>query len=495
MLFNILFVLLLQNFEIMKTKNFLLSAAFILASCSVNDNFVSSPNDNTNKLSFTVNGLSYSIDPAVTDTVDLMSLSTEFDARISVSNPDRYGTISVNGVQLVNGSGTVSVDRIDKQHFLTLSWSTNSDKGTIYLRTLNSQIPDLIAKGKATSPGHFYLSFVYLPIIEKVDNSGNLLYYRCEPVGEGVDYSTISPGWWDFKKHVFGGTTYYSYHVADPNFQDRGFTGYNPGMRIVTDEHYTPIDTLHLQPSLDGFVKQGDPIDGHDFYMIDRHHYIMSSYILRNGVYAAYLQEVNNGKVEFDWWSTDHADMSAPLEKCFESTAGPDYVHFNSIDILPDGNWLCSFRHISTIAKIDRKGGTGRLLWSLRGTNLEDGADFHGQHYARWHEADSTITLFNNANGVFSTRMLRLTVDLTTGELKKSAVLCDDGYFSAACGALSFSGDNMIVGWGIPGNDAVNNRLLSEYDANGNELFTLCRPTNNINQNTLFSSYRCVKCQ
>ena len=268
-----------------------------------------------------------------------------------------------------------------------------------------------MAKGKATSPGHFYLSFVYLPIIEKVDNSGNLLYYRCEPVGEGVDYSTISPGWWDFKKHVFGGTTYYSYHVADPNFQDRGFTGYNPGMRIVTDEHYTPIDTLHLQPSLDGFVKQGDPIDGHDFYMIDR------------------------------------------------------------------------------------KGGTGRLLWSLRGTNLEDGADFHGQHYARWHEADSTITLFNNSNGVFSTRMLRLTVDLTTGELKKSAVLCDDGYFSAAFGALSFSGDNMIVGWGIPGNDAVNNRLLSEYDANGNELFTLCRPTNNINQNTLLSSYRCVKCQ
>ena len=27
-------------------------------------------------------------------------------------------------------------------------------------------------------------------------------------------------------------------------------------------------------------------------------------------------------------------------------------------------------------------------------------------------------------------------------------VLCDDGYFAGACGALSFSGENMIVGWG-----------------------------------------------
>lgn len=477
----------------MKTKNFFLIAALVLASCSDNDNAVSSPDDNI--ISFTINGLSYTIDRVATDTVDLQSLSTEFDARISVNNPGRYGTISVNGIQLQNGSGTVPVDHIGKRHFLTLSWNNGADKGTLCLRTLHSQVPDLVANGKATSPGDFYLSFVYIPLIEKIDNSGNLLYYRYEPVQlENFD-TTKSPGWWDFKKHVIDGTTYYSYHVADHDFTDWGFTGYNPGMRIVTDEHYNPIDTLHLQTSRDGFVKQGDPIDGHDFCMIDRHHYILSSYILRNGVYAAYLQEVKDGQVEFDWWSTDHAAMNAPLEKCFEQTAGPDYVHFNSIDILPDGNWLCSFRHISTVAKIDRKGSTGNLLWTLRGTNLEGGADFHGQHYARWHASDNTITLFNNANGIFHTRMLRLTVDLNTGKLTDSDVLCDDGYFSGACGALTFSGDNMIVGWGIPGNDDLNNRLLSEYDAHGNELFTLCRPTNNKNQNTLLSSYRCVKCQ
>ena len=134
-------------------------------------------------------------------------------------------------------------------------------------------------------------------------------------------------------------------------------------------------------------------------------------------------------------------------------------------------------------------------LWSLRGANLENGADFHGQHFARWHESDNTITLFNNANGVFHSRMLRLKLDMNTGELKNCTVLRDDGYFSGACGALSFSGDNMIVGWGMPGNDAINNRILSEYDANGNELFTLCRKTSDLTHNQFMASYRCVKCE
>ena len=194
----------------MKTRNFLLSAALVLASCSVNDNYVSSPSVDANLMCFTVNGLPYSVDPAVVDTVDLMSLSTEFSARISVSHPDRYSALSVDGVQLVDGSGSVSVDSISKHHFLKLGWSRGSDSGILYLRTLNSRIPDIVAKGHATSPGDFYLSFVYLPYIEKVDNAGRLLYYRCDPVSEGVDYSTISPGWWDFKKHLLDGTTYYS---------------------------------------------------------------------------------------------------------------------------------------------------------------------------------------------------------------------------------------------------------------------------------------------
>ena len=470
-------------------------AGIMLVSCSVNDHVVPPSGNDSSPFSFKVNGLSYSVDPTTTDTLDLLSLSTEFDAQISVSNPDRYDWISVNGILLKNGSCTVPVDCIDKAHCLTLSWTVGAKKNKVYLRTLHKGIPETVSQGAATAPGDFYLSFPFLRLIEKINNSGNIVYYRYEPLPKEYYDATKSTGWWDFKKHVIDGKVYYSYHTCDPNFIDWGFSGNNPGMRVITDEHYNPIDTLHLQPSRDGYVKKGDPIDGHDFYMIDRQHYIMSAYILRNDVYAAYLQEVKDGKVVFDWWSTDHAEMDGPLDKIFEQSAGPDYVHFNSIDIMPDGNWLCSFRNISSIVKIDRVGGTGDVLWTIRGANLENGADFHGQHCARWHENDGTITLFNNANGVFHTNMLRLKVDMNTGELKNCTVLCNDGYFAGACGALSFSGDNMIVGWGIPGNDVVNNRILSEYDANGNEIFSLCRKTNNLALNQFISSYRCVKCK
>lgn len=479
-----------------KTKLWMFSiAGLLLVSCSVNDNVVTPSDNDSASFGFKVNGLSYSIDPTTTDTLDLLSLSTEFDAQINVSSPDRYDWISVNGIALKNGLAHVPIDCIGKDQVLTLSWAVGAKKHQVYLRTLHKDIPEAVAHGTATAPGDFYLSFPYLRLIEKMNNSGNIIYYRYEPLPKEYYITTKSTGWWDFKKHIFDGTVYYSYHTYDINFVDWGFSGNNPGMRVITDEHYNPIDTLHLLPSRDGYVKKGDPIDGHDFYMIGRQHYIMSAYILRGDVYAAYLQEVKDGEVVFDWWSTDHAEMNAPLDKIFEQSAGADYVHFNSIDIMPDGNWLCSFRHISTVAKIDRAGGTGSVLWSLRGPDLKGGADFHGQHCARWHENDSTITLFDNANGVFHSRMLRLKVDMNTGELKNCTVLCDDGYFSGACGALSFSGDNMIVGWGIPGNEAVNNRILSEYDANGNEIFTLSRNTNNLEQNQFLSSYRCVKCE
>ena len=473
------------------------TAVILLTACSVNDNVGPVPDYGTGntQLSLTVNGETYDIDPTVTDTVDLLTLSTEFDAQICVTDPDRYDWISVNNMMLRNGVGRIPVSDIAKNAYLTLCWSAGGKKDTVFLRTLHSGIPASVATGTATAPGDFYLSFVYLRLIEKMDNNGHILYYRYDPLPEEDCNTSKSIGWWDFKKHIIDGTVYYSYHASNTKFHDWSFSGYNPGMRIVTDEHYNPIDTLQLLPSRDGFVSEGDPIDGHDFYLIDRRHYIMSAYIHRDGVYAAYLQEVKDGEVAFDWWSTDLPEMNAPLDPCFAKSAGDDYVHFNSIDVMPDGNWLCSFRHISTIAKIDRMGETGHLLWSIRGTDLEDGADFHGQHCARWHENDSTITLFNNANGVFHSRMLRLKVDPDTGELKDHTVLRDDGYFSVACGALSFSADNTIVGWGMPGNNADCDRLVSEYDADGNEVFSLRRESNALDQNVFFCSYRCVKCE
>ena len=239
------------------------------------------------QIDLTLNGVSYSIEAVDGITVDLLTLSTEFDAEVAVSNHKQFDRLSVNGVPLRKGKASVPVDVIGKESYLPLEWACGESGGTILLRTLHTGVPDVVATGKATSPGDFYLSFVYLRLIQKFDNDGNLVFYRFEP--HKIVDENDSSGWWDFKKHTVNGQTYYSYHAPDPDFADRIFLGYNPGKRVLLDERYRPVGEIHLQADSTGLVQNGDPIDGHDFYLFDLNHYIMSAYIERDGVYALYL--------------------------------------------------------------------------------------------------------------------------------------------------------------------------------------------------------------
>ena len=460
-----------------------LAAAFLLASCT----------EIPERMELSVNGSSYSIALSDSAVVDLLTLSTEFDAEVKVANHRQFDRLSVNGVPMARGRASVPVEEIDKDTYLSLEWATGNASGTLLLRTFPAVWPEIIASGHATSPGDFYLSYVYLRLIQKYDNNGKIVFFSCEPrkVTDGND----SSGWWDFRKHTVNGKTYYSYHAPDTAFADRQFLGYNPGKRVLLDDHYRPIGEIHLKADRTGLVQDGDPIDGHDFYLFDLRHYIVSAYIERDGVYAAYLQEVQDGQVVFDWWSTDHPELALGLDPVFEASAGKDYVHFNSIDILPDGNWLCSLRHISSLVKIDRAGETGNILWRIAGAELPAGLAFHGQHCARWHAEDGTISLFDNGNGPGVTSLLRLSVDPETGSVSGGGNLLSDSfpaYFSQACGALTFSDGYSIAGWGMPDPTGPNDRLLSEFDPAGNEVFSL-RYGPGIPYPVLTCSYRCVK--
>ena len=444
------------------------------------------------QIDLTLNGVSYVIDAVDGSAVDLLSLSTECMAEVSVSNHQQFDRLSVGGVPLVEGRAKVPVDVIGKDAYLTLEWARGRKGGIILLRTLHAGVPDAVASGRATSPGDFYLSHVYLRLIEKIDNAGNLVYYRYEP--RTITGNDDSSGWWDFKKHTVEGETYYSYHAPDTAFADRSFLGYNPGKRVLLDDRYRPVGEIHLLADSTGLVKTGDPIDGHDFYLFDLEHYIVSAYIERDGVYASYLQEIEDGKVVFDWWSTDHPELAEWGDPALAELAVKDYVHFNSIDILPDGNWLLSLRHISSVLKIDRTGGTGDILWRISGLELPADYAFSGQHCAQWHD-DGTITLFNNGNSQGVTSLLRLTVDPVTGVVTDGGNLLkvdDPAYFSQACGALTFSDGHFIAGWGIADPAGPADRILIEFDADGNEQFSL-RLNPDIRFKGLCSTYRCVK--
>jgi hypothetical protein len=479
-------------------KRFIFLAITVVAFCmtTCTDRMDSPVVTPATTMSLTVNGERYEIDLTRSDTVNLRSLTVEFPTQFKIDNPSQFTNLTIGGKEVLDGVCSLQIDAISPSHQIEICFTLEGKERKILLNTLHKDIPEINTNGTATSAGDFYLSYVYLRLIEKIDNNGHLLFYRYEPL-KAIDGST---GWWDFKKHhADDGKTYYSYHVPDDNYASWRFNGFNPGKRIILDESYNKVKEIQLEASKD--VEKGFPADGHDFYMFTPDHYILMSYIDRDTVVdgkgtvlaSAYFQEVEKGKVLFDWWSIDHGELTEMTDPCFATTAGKDYVHMNSIDVLPDGNLLCSFRHISSVLAIDRKGKTGNILWHLSGADNDGSYAFHGQHCARYHQDKGTVTLFNNGNGTGRTQMLQFKVDYQTGAFQDATVRLDDGYYAQACGALTFSGDNMIVGWGIPEGEGPNNRLLTEYDASGTAIFSICLSTNT--KNGLLASYRCVKCE
>ena len=325
---------------------------------------------------------------------------------------------------------------------------------------------------------------------------GSILYYRYDPTPLAGTFNEL--GYWDFKKHVFDGRTYYSYHAPDDHFADRAFMGYDPGMRVLLDDRYVPVDTIHALPSRDGYLKGGEPLDGHDFYFFSPTHWIASaSYIEREvdgkKLAVGYLQEVKDGEVVFDWWSSDHKEMADWCSPIFDTSY--DYVHFNSVQVLPDGNWLCSFRVLNSLLKIDHS--TGDILWRINGEALPENQSFYGQRYAIFHD-DNTLTLFDNGNGHNPqfTRVLCLNVNPETGEVSGGGDMLNPGgdYFSQACGAVQlFSGGHFTVGWGWSSEAGNNTRLITEHNADGREVFGLRRSASDSRPNSVNPSYRCVK--
>ena len=452
-----------------------------------------------------VQGEGYQVNLSSTDTLNLRTLCAEFGPiEFKVLNYTDFKSISIWDKPVTDGVAEVNFyNGIPQDVHMACKYTTATGEGSFLINTYPGKAPGFQSEGLAELPGDFYLSFIYQPLIMKVDNAGRLLYYRFEPTDYNGTFKEL--GCWDFKKHVFDGKIYYSYHAPDWKFGSKATTGYVPGMRILMDDHYNPIDTIHALASRDGYLPEGSPLDGHDFYFFSPTHWIASaSYVEREFVdgtkrAVAYLQEVDNGKVVFDWWSTDHSELEKMGSPAFDTSY--DYVHFNSIDVLPDGDWLVSFRALSSIAVIDHN--YGAIKWIQNGevfSQLPWG--YSGQHYVRYHEIGGKpyITLFNNGNNLQNTTVVRLEMvnfDSTAPQIFDGKNLLSNSfphYFTQACGALDYFGDQgFVMGWGWSTDPGNCTRLVSEFNRDGNEIFRLDR--DDPDPMSVDPSYRCVKCQ
>lgn len=490
----------------MKAYHYLIALTLLIASCESSNNhaFDLPIGPEPTVMYLEVQGERYQVDLSSTDSLNLRTLCSEFGpVEFKVLNYEEFKSISIWDKPVTDGVAEVNFyNGIPQDVHMACKYTTATGEGSFIINTYPGKAPGFQSEGLAELPGDFYLSFIYQPLIMKVDNAGRLLYYRFEPTDYNGSFKEL--GCWDFKKHVFDGKTYYSYHAPDWKFGSKATTGYVPGMRILMDDHYNPIDTIHALASRDGYLPDGSPLDGHDFYFFSPTHWIASaSYVEREFVdgtkrAVAYLQEVDNGKVVFDWWSTDHSELEKMGSPAFDTSY--DYVHFNSIDVLPDGDWLVSFRALSSIAVINHN--YGAIKWIQNGevfSQLPWG--YSGQHYVRYHEIGGKpyITLFNNGNNLQNTTVVRLEMvnfDSTAPQIFDGKNLLSNSfphYFTQACGALNYFGDQgFVMGWGWSTDPGNCTRLVSEFNRDGNEIFRLDR--DDPDPMSVDPSYRCVKC-
>jgi hypothetical protein len=203
---------------------------------------------------------------------------------------------------------------------------------------------------------------------------------------------------------------------ADFKMQHDGrltFSMANPTIFITMDSAYALVDTFT--------VGNGYFTDLHDLQLLANGHALLMAYdyepvgmdtVVVGGnpnatVIGLIVQELDENKdVIFQWRSWDHfkiIDASvSPEINLLGSTI--DYVHGNSVEMMPDGNLLISCRHMNELTKVDRQ--TGGIIWrmGLNAANNEftfpnDTRGFSHQHDARI-LPNGHLTVFDNGNNL-----------------------------------------------------------------------------------------------
>ena len=365
---------------------------------------------------------------------------------------------------------------------------SNNLKSICHINTLHEKFPKYTVIGESPYPGDYYGDFISdnnniekkdSMFIYKMNSKGEILYYKKHT-------STIS----DFKKtKLKNNQIRYSYFLQDENAYSYEGVGYGPTKLIIMDENYDIIDEVTSKQFKE--IPENFPLESHDSLIVNDGHYITAAYFGKivnnvdkdlienhNGsrVIASILQEVKDGKVIWQWDSTEHPELyklSVEGNDFKNSTSKwADYIHFNSVTIDPkDGNLMCSFRNIDSILKIER--GTGKILWILGGKGdqfgLTEEQKFSRQHYARFIK-DGSITLFDNGNLSGKSRVLEIKMDEKNKKILNYKDFYLNDYFSFACGStdkLDNKKDVFIIGWGM--GDFSKRENMTEIDFSTNK--------------------------
>jgi hypothetical protein len=215
-----------------------------------------------------------------------------------------------------------------------------------------------------------------------LDRSGELVYYKAMPAG--LYYG-------NFQKQPNGLLTYF-----------QGPIGPGPGVYKALDSSYHDAREYR--------AGNGYLADNHELVVLPNEHALLIIYDVQTADMTSaggmpdatftdcLVQELDGaGNVVFEWRASEHV----PFGESYENLKGTevDPYHLNSIHVLPDGNLLLSFRHLSQVIKVDRQ--TGAVVWQMGGQHNQfefvndSQGNFSYQHDAQL-LANGHLSIFDN---------------------------------------------------------------------------------------------------
>ena len=338
---------------------------------------------------------------------------------------------------------------------------------------------------------------LFLSMNTNRSSTGNLLVL--DENGYVIREKTVDSRTDDFQKWTINGQTRYSYLLAEGNYATGG-PGTEEGYDVICDSNFNEISRAKFLSPGNIDNPDNDRLDVHDFILLGDNHYMAISDQLETPtnipdslhpssnvtVTACLIQEVNNGKVVFQWDGTSYPELyssSVENNNFSDSTDVMDYMHMNSICIDPnDNNIICSFRNLNEIIKINRV--TGDIMWRLGGKYsdfpLTPDQDFLRQHYARFTDDNQTLMFLDNGEATLRpySRILEFQLDENQKVVENFTAFNIPDAFIQYAGSVKKENGNYFIGGG-----AANYALEVNYTTNQVYL--------RINQS--FSSYRALK--
>jgi arylsulfate sulfotransferase len=392
-------------------------------------------------------------DPGVTD-YDVTSLNSLYPVAVTATSTTPSATLTIHGAAAESGVPS-SFTLHPREDFTVVAQAPGLTSSTYTVHYVPSDYP---AYNVTSLPGAGTEDVLLTPDGEyllMIDRSGAPLYYRTFLPNDLENFQQFT---------LPSGAVFYAATVGI--FDASGWT---LGVDHLMDQHFNDVADYQLLP----YAAHGTlPAESHEFLLLDDQHYVIMSYVQRTLdlsslnpnwstqalVMSNVFQEIDHGNVLVEWDSANVPSLYS--DSLYENTFGPstveDYLHLNSIDIDPsDGNFIVSFRHTSSIVKIDRH--SAQILWTLGGAEDQYGLTpeqaFSFQHHVRM-QPDGTMTVFDDGNleNPVQTRVLSFVLDQVNHKVSSFSVLytkpSDQPPTGLMGSASPLAGGRLFCGWG-----------------------------------------------